>query len=197
MFKANAFNILFALLLKPMTKINHRWVFISGAMHTIAFSIISKYWYGLCGLNLPFGKQGSVCAAFSITCFGGLLTSGVGVTNPIFSVPLFFPNDQHSGYLYDIKFIFGRCHRSWAAETPGKYQHDWNYLTYTFAKSKFPVTDKLANGALVTPIPGAKPSGATVLTQFTRNTTLCQYQETSENCAHLSDNIFIAFVKKL
>ena len=23
-----------------------------------------------------------------------------------------FPNDQNSGYLYDIKFKFGRCHRS-------------------------------------------------------------------------------------
>ena len=82
---------------------------------------------------------------------------GVGVTKPIFSVPLFshfIPNDQNSSYLHDIKFIFGRCHRSWAAETPGKYEHDQNYLTYTFAKSKFPVTEKLANGALVTPIPG-------------------------------------------
>ena len=61
---------------------------------------------------------------------------GVGVTKPVFSVPLFsyfFPNDQNSGYLY-IKFIFGRCHRSSAAETPDKYEHDWNYLTYTFAK---------------------------------------------------------------
>ena len=41
--------------------------------------------------------------------------TGVGVTKPIFSVPLFshfFPNDQNSGYLYDIKLIFGRCHRS-------------------------------------------------------------------------------------
>ena len=65
----------------------------------------------------------------------------------------FFLNYQNSGYLYDIKFIFGRCHCSWAAETPGKYEHDWNYLTYTFAKLKFPVTEKLANGALVTPIP--------------------------------------------
>ena len=67
-----------------------------------------------------------------------MATPGVGVTKSIFSVPLFshfFPNDQNSGYLYDIKFIFGRCHRSWAAKTPGKYEHDWNYLTYTFAKS--------------------------------------------------------------
>ena len=50
----------------------------------------------------------------------------VGFTKPIFSVPLFpiFPNDQNSGYLYDIKFIFGRCRRSWAAETPDKYEHN-------------------------------------------------------------------------
>ena len=48
---------------------------------------------------------------------------------------------KNSGYLYDIKLIFGRCHRSWAAETPGKYEHDWKYLTYIFAKSKFPVME--------------------------------------------------------
>ena len=82
---------------------------------------------------------------------------GVGVTKPIFSVTLFshfFPNDQNSGYLYDIKFILSRCHRSWATETPGKYGHDLMYLTYTFAKSTFPVTEKLMNRALVTPTPG-------------------------------------------
>ena len=38
-------------------------------------------------------------------------------------------------------------------QVPGKYEHDWKYLTYTFAKSKFPVTEKLTNGALVTPTP--------------------------------------------
>ena len=43
---------------------------------------------------------------------------------------------------------------SWAVETPGKYEHDWKCLTYTFAKSKFLVTEKLTNGALVTPTPG-------------------------------------------
>ena len=57
--------------------------------------------------------------------------------------------------LYSIIFCFLYLNNgSWAAETPGKYEHDWNYLTYTFAKSKFPVTEKLANGALVTPTPG-------------------------------------------
>ena len=49
---------------------------------------------------------------------------GGGVNKLIFSVPLFSPNDQNSSYLYDIKFIFGRCHHSWAAETPVKYEHD-------------------------------------------------------------------------
>ena len=82
--------------------------------------------------------------------------AGVGVTKPIFSVPLFshfFPNDQNSGYLYDIKFIFDRCHCSWAVETPGKYEHDWNYLTYTFAKSRFPVTEKLTKRGFSNPHP--------------------------------------------
>ena len=89
-----------------------------------------------------------------IVRYGG---PGVGVTKPIFSVPLFsrfFPNDENSGCLNDIKFIFGRCHRSWAAETPGKHEHDCKYLSYTFAKSKFPLTEKLTNGALVTLTPG-------------------------------------------
>ena len=53
--------------------------------------------------------------------------------------------------VFDIKFIFGMCHRSWAAETHGKCKHDWNYLNYTFAKSTFSVTENLANGALITP----------------------------------------------
>ena len=39
-------------------------------------------------------------------------------------------------------------------ETPDKYEHDWKYLTYTFAKLKFLITEKLMNGALVTPTPG-------------------------------------------
>ena len=47
-------------------------------------------------------------------------------------------------------FTFDRCHRSLAAETPGKYERPWKYLTYAFAISKFPVTEKLTNGALVT-----------------------------------------------
>ena len=39
---------------------------------------------------------------------------GVEVTKAGSSVRYFpfFPNDQNSGYLYDIKFIFARCHRT-------------------------------------------------------------------------------------
>ena len=69
----------------------------------------------------------------------------MAVTETIFSVPFIFPtfqNDQNNGYLYDTTFMFDRCHRSWAAETPGKYERGWKYLAYTFAKSKFPQTEK-------------------------------------------------------
>ena len=45
-------------------------------------------------------------------------------------------------------------HRSWAAETPGKYERDYKNASFTFAKSKCPVTEKLVNGSLVTPTPG-------------------------------------------
>ena len=38
-------------------------------------------------------------------------------------------------------FMFDRCHHSWAVETPDKYEHDWKYLTYPFAKSKFPAME--------------------------------------------------------
>ena len=64
-----------------------------------------------------------------------------------------FQNNEYTGYLYDIMFIFDRCHRSSAAETPDKYECNWKCLTFTFAKLKFLAMDKLANGDLVTPTP--------------------------------------------
>ena len=51
-------------------------------------------------------------------------------------------------------FIFDRCCRSSAAVTPVKYECDANNLTGTFARSKILLTDKLTNGALVSPTPG-------------------------------------------
>ena len=48
-----------------------------------------------------------------------------------------------------MTFIFDRCHRSWAEETPAKYERDLKYVTYYCDKSKFFVMEKLTNGALV------------------------------------------------
>ena len=50
-------------------------------------------------------------------------------------------------------FIFGRCRRSSAAVTPVKYECDSGNLAGTFTRSKISLTEKLANGALVTPTP--------------------------------------------
>ena len=54
---------------------------------------------------------------------------------------LIFENAQNTGYLYDITLIFDKCHHSWTAETPDKYERDRRYLTYTFANLKFPVME--------------------------------------------------------
>ena len=51
-------------------------------------------------------------------------------------------------------FIFDRCRRSSAAVAPVKYKCDSNNLRATFARSKNLLTEKLTNGALVTPTPG-------------------------------------------
>ena len=61
----------------------------------------------------------------------------------------FFFNHQATGF--DIAFIFARCHRSWAAETSGRYERDKKNPSHTFAKSKFPITEKLVNRSLVPP----------------------------------------------
>ena len=95
------------------------------------------------------------------------LSPGVGVTGPIFSVPLFFQFFRiiKTLYLHDITLLFDRCHRSWAAGAPDKYECDWKYLTYTFAKSKSPVTEKSTNGAFGTPTPARRQplSGTMIL----------------------------------
>ena len=63
-------------------------------------------------------------------------------------------NHQNADYLYSIPFISDRCHCSWVAVTLDKFECDLRYLTYTFAKSKFPIMKKLTKGALVTITPG-------------------------------------------
>ena len=50
-------------------------------------------------------------------------------------------------------FIFDRCRRSSAAVTPVKYECDANNLTGTSERSKILLTEKLTNGALLTPTP--------------------------------------------
>ena len=45
------------------------------------------------------------------------------------------------------------CCRSSAAVTPVKFECDANNLTGTFARSIILLTEKLTNGALVTPTP--------------------------------------------
>ena len=62
-----------------------------------------------------------------------------------------FQNHQNTGYPYDITFIFQRCHRSLAMVTFVKYECDLKNITSTFARSKIYLTEKLMNGALVTP----------------------------------------------
>ena len=78
---------------------------------------------------------------------------GVGVTKPFSSVPLFSEifNIIKTHYVLNIKFIFGRCRRSQAAVTPGKYECDSKNLRDTFVRSKILLTEKLTNGALVIP----------------------------------------------
>ena len=52
-----------------------------------------------------------------------------------------------------ITFKFDWCCRSSAAVTPVKYECDANNLTGTLTASKILLTEKLTNGALVTPTP--------------------------------------------
>ena len=83
--------------------------------------------------------------------------SGVGVTKPIFSVPLF------SQFFTMIKTL-ATClipHSYLTGVTAAELRRhltnmnrDWKYVTYIFAIPEFSVTEKLTNGALVTPTPG-------------------------------------------
>ena len=70
-----------------------------------------------------------------------------------------FQNNENTGYLYDITFIFDRCHRSWAhrswaAETPDKYERDWKDITYTLLNQSFPATEKINEWNVSNPHPG-------------------------------------------
>ena len=80
--------------------------------------------------------------------------SGVAVTKPISSVPLFsefFSIIKTHATELNIVFIFDRCRRSSAAVAPVKYKCDSNNQRGTFARTKILLTGKLTNRALVTP----------------------------------------------
>ena len=53
------------------------------------------------------------------------------LTKPVCSVVMFtlFCIIQNTGLLLNIMLIFDRCHHSWAAVTPFKYEHDWKNVT--------------------------------------------------------------------
>ena len=49
----------------------------------------------------------------------------VGFTIPFYSIPfLVFHKYQSIVYLLHIMIMSGRCHRSWAAATHGRYERD-------------------------------------------------------------------------
>ena len=92
----------------------------------------------------------------SSNCLAECSTSGVGVTRDISAIGNFlhyFQRYKNTFYLLIIMFIFVRCHRSYAALTPVKYEHDLKNLTRDFILSETYVTKKITNGALVPPTP--------------------------------------------
>ena len=91
-----------------------------------------------------------------------------GVTKPFFfSVPLnsqvFFIESSNTPYLLKITFIFDRCYRRWVSLAPVKYEYDSNDMTDTIARPKIPLTEKLTNEVLATPIPGCRVVSANVV----------------------------------
>ena len=85
----------------------------------------------------------------------GVLNQGLGLRSqfPLFHYFLNF-SALSKCWLLNIMFIIDRCHRSWAAETPVKYECDLKNLIGTFAWLKILLAEKLMNGALETPTPG-------------------------------------------
>ena len=69
----------------------------------------------------------------------------------------YFPNCSelsNDGFLRYVTSIFGICRPSLAAMTCVKYGCGSTILTHACARSKIFLTEKLTNGALVTPTPG-------------------------------------------
>ena len=71
-------------------------------------------------------------AYLPVTIVGVIILGGVN--KPIFSVTLFFQNNQNTGHLFHSTFMFDRCHRSLAAMTSVKCECDFKKSTGTFAR---------------------------------------------------------------
>ena len=114
------------------------------------------------------------------------------------------PNFQHhenTRYLFNITFIFDRCHRSWVAMTPVKHECDVKKWTGTFARSKIQLAENLTNGALVTPTPAFFDSSSNFISRriqydtfHTHNISTISQMYSSGGCqrssvAHRADNI--------
>ena len=70
------------------------------------------------------GKYSIIFAGSVFFVFGTVQGWGC-YTNFLRSVIfLNFQIHQNTSYLYDIMYIFDKCHRIWGAETSGKYDHD-------------------------------------------------------------------------
>ena len=78
----------------------------------------------------------------------------MGVTKPISSVPLFPIFSALSKHTLDIKYHVYIWQVSQVSVIPVKYEYDSKNLAVTFARSKILRTEKLTNGALVTPTLG-------------------------------------------
>ena len=70
----------------------------------------------------------------------GIALEWMGVTKPISSFVIFFSiSESQKCCLWNIAFIFDRCHRSLAAATPVKYKSEPTYLMYTFVSFCLPI----------------------------------------------------------
>ena len=72
--------------------------------------------------------------------------------------------------------LFDGCRRSSATALPVKYEWDSKNVIGTFARSKNVLTEKLTNGALVTPTPGrpATPLNTGQVKLHIKNTRYCK-----------------------
>ena len=71
----------------------------------------------------------------------------VGLTKAHFPLSNFslFLNDHNIGYLLNITFIFDRCHSSWAAVTPVKYECGWKDERGASVKSEILLMEAVNN----------------------------------------------------